>query len=60
VLDVIYNGNSVAEGAELPVNSQLTLIIGTSSNLPFVTLPDLTNLRPDKAETLLMGLGLNL
>jgi beta-lactam-binding protein with PASTA domain len=60
VLDVLYNGESVAEGAELPVNAQLTLIIGTSNNLPFVTLPDLTNFRPGRADTLLTEIGLNL
>jgi len=60
VLDVLYQGNSVADGAELPVNSQLTLIIGTSNNLPLVSLPELTNLRPGQADTLLKNIGLNL
>lgn len=60
VLDVLYQGESVAEGAELPVNSELTLIIGTSNNLPMVPLPELINLRPGQADTLLRELGLNL
>jgi beta-lactam-binding protein with PASTA domain len=60
VLDVLYNGESVAEGAVLPINSQLVLVIGTSNNLPFVTLPDLENFRPGRADTLLRDMGLNL
>ena len=60
VLDILYNGESVAEGAELPVNSKLTLIIGTSNNLPLVSMPNLNNLRPGLADTLLLNMGINL
>lgn len=60
VLDVIYNGNSVAEGAEVPINSELTLVIGTNNNLPMVTLPDLNSLKPNEAKILLKDRGLTL
>ena len=60
VLDVLYNGESVAEGAEVPLNSELDLIIGTNNNLPWVVMPDIRNLKPAKADTVLMDAGLNL
>ena len=60
VLDVLYNGKSVAEGAELPVNSELTLVIGTNNNQPMVSLPDLNNLKPNEARILLKDKGLSL
>ena len=60
VLDVIYEGESVGEGTELPINSQLILVIGTSNNLPLVPMPELINLRSGQADTLLRDLGLNL
>ena len=60
VLDVLYNGKSVAEGAEIPINSELTLVIGTNNNMPMVTLPDLNMLKPNEARILLQEKGLNL
>jgi beta-lactam-binding protein with PASTA domain len=53
VLDVLYDGKSVAEGAELPINSELTLVIGTNNSLPMVALPDLNMLKPNEARLLL-------
>lgn len=41
VLDVLYHGRSVAEGAELPLGSKVRLIIGESRDLPRVMMPDI-------------------
>lgn len=60
VLDVLYKGESVADGAEIPINSELTLVIGTNNNQPMVTLPDLNKLKPSEASTLLKEKGLSL
>ena len=60
VLDVLYKGESVADGAEIPINSELTLVIGTNNNQPLVTLPDLNKLKPSEASTLLKEKGLSL
>ena len=60
VLDVLYNGKSVAEGAEIPINSELTLVIGTNNNQPMVALPDLNKLKPSEADKLLKEKGLSL
>jgi len=58
ILDVLYKGESVAKGAEVPVNSKVTLVIGTNNNLPMISIPDLVNLSPGKADTVLTKLGL--
>lgn len=62
VLDVLYRGRSVAEGADLPLGSHVRLIIGESSDLPKVVMPDLTGLRMHQLDSALsaysLGLGL--
>ena len=60
VLDVLYKGESVADGAEIPINSELTLVIGTNNNQPMVTFPDLNKLKPKEAELILKEKGLSL
>jgi len=60
VLDVLYEGESVAEGGELPLNSSLQLVIGSNMDLPLVNMPDLLYLKPGEADSVLMDYKLNL
>lgn len=59
VLDVLYRGQSVAEGADIPLGSNVRLIIGESSNLPKVMMPDLTGLNLRQVDSVLYSYSLN-
>ena len=59
VLDVLYNGSSVAEGADLPLGSHLKLVVGESSDLPRVMMPNLIGLRMFQVDSALKAYSLN-
>lgn len=59
VLDVLYRGRTVAEGAEIPLGSSIRLIIGESSNLPKVVMPNLIGLNIDEVDSVLYSYSLN-
>jgi len=59
VLDVLYKDQSVAEGADLPLGSRVQLVIGESSDLPRVVMPNLLGLRIDQIDSALSAYGLN-
>ena len=60
VLDVLYKGQSVAEGADLPLGSHIRLIIGESSDLPRVVMPNLMGLKLSQVDSALNAYSLNL
>ncbi len=59
VLDVLYKGQSIAEGTDLPLGSQVQLVIGENSDLPRVMMPNLLGLRIDQIDSALSAYGLN-
>jgi beta-lactam-binding protein with PASTA domain len=60
VLDVLYNGESVGKGGELPMNAVLSLVIGQSGSLPLVDLPSILDRTLDEADSLLIANNLEL
>jgi len=60
VLDVLYKGRSVAEGADIPLGSHLRLIIGENNDLPRVAMPDLSGLRMQQIDSALNAYSLKL
>lgn len=59
VLDVLYEGQSVAEGADIPLGSSVELIIGESNDLPRVSMPNLIGLRMDQVDSVLNSYSLS-
>lgn len=60
VLDVLYKGRSVAEGADIPLGSHLRLIIGENNKLPRVVMPNIEGLRFDQVDSALNAYSLKL
>lgn len=60
VLDVLYKGRSVAEGADIPLGSHLRLIIGENNKLPRVVMPNIEGLRLDQVDSALNAYSLKL
>jgi beta-lactam-binding protein with PASTA domain len=60
VLDVLYKGRSIAEGAELPLGSSVHLIIGESSDLPRVLMPDILGSSMRQIDSILNAYSLNI
>jgi beta-lactam-binding protein with PASTA domain len=60
VLDVLYKGQSVAEGADIPLGSHLRLIIGENNDLPRVEMPDLTGLNLHQVDSALSAYSLKM
>jgi len=58
VLDVLYQGQSVAEGADIPLGSSVELIVGESSDLPRITMPNLIGLRYFEVDSVLSSYSL--
>ncbi len=60
VLDVLYKGQSVAEGADIPIGAHLRLIIGENNELPRVMMPNLSGLRIDQVDSALNAYSLKM
>jgi beta-lactam-binding protein with PASTA domain len=60
VLDVIYDGQSVAEGGSLPLGSKVELVVGESNDLPRVLMPNLVGLSFYELDSALQAYSLNL
>lgn len=58
VLDVLHNGLSIAEGADLPLGSRVRLIVGENADLPKVMMPNLLGLRLQQVDSVLSAYSL--
>jgi beta-lactam-binding protein with PASTA domain len=60
VLQQLYNGKPIIEGALIPKGSQIDLIVGDGYGKQVFTMPDLIGMELDEARVMILGSGLQI